>query len=555
LVRRGGGARVRGSDIAVGKFPTPRVGASASSDWREQLEVLHGLCHAFASARSVDEVARFVGVWVRAATGSDRTTFRLLIPDPVGRLRTVASDEASEGGRKRSARRRILFQAKRPEPVSLKRPGGMTLTILPLVSRGERVGMLEVTAPAQAMEDRQETLLAVASQVAIALRNVRERSLLERQQNPTLSFMELIRDLVTATTPRRAVALAASLCSQQLDVPVAGWAVTPDRSRLELTAVRGLTPQVRRRLQSAMRVIPPWAQQSPHEREGHVTAFSGLTGATGAVTVGDAGDGLLLIARRSPAHEPFVGNVLAVLRGVLRSMAITAQAERRNRELDLSIAWTAHELRRPLLALRFLVLSVLEDEAGRRHREDVQLLQRQLDQVVKSIEGMLHWASEGAPVRRRSFDLVGLVERVVASFRVEQHPGRLRLRSSPPVIVRGDPALLRQTIENLLDNALAYSPPETEVLVSIEADEEGVTLSVEDQGPGIPSAYQEAIFDPFVRVGGGRQPRGGQGLGLFIARKIVEGHGGTLWLEPRRKGAAFRLRVPNVTSRSQRSAS
>jgi signal transduction histidine kinase len=449
-----------------------------------------------------------------------------------------------------------VFHAERPEPVSLKRPGGMTLTFLPLVSRGERVGMLEVAAPEDALEGREETLVALASQVAIALRNVRERSLLERQRNPTMRFMELIRELVTAPTPRRAVALAASVCSEQLDVPVAGWTTTQARSRLELSAVRGLPPQARRRLGTALRSMPPWGYQSPRERDARVTAFATATGATGAVTVGDAGDAVLLIAGRSPALERFVNNLVALLRGILHSMAVTAQAERRNRDLDLSIAWTAHELRRPLLALRFLVLSVLEDQASRTNSPSVQLLQRQLDQVVSGVEGMLRWASEGAPVRRRSFDLVGLVERVIASFRIDQQqPGRLHLRRSAPVIVRGDPDLLRQTIENLVDNALTYSPPDSEVRVSIEPDEEGVTLTVQDEGPGIPSAYRDAIFDPFVRVGGGPQPRGGQGLGLFIAKKIVEGHGGTLWLEPRRKGATFRLRFPHEASRSQRSAS
>jgi signal transduction histidine kinase len=80
-------------------------------------------------------------------------------------------------------------------------------------------------------------------------------------------------------------------------------------------------------------------------------------------------------------------------------------------------------------------------------------------------------------------------------------------------------------------------------------------VTVEDQGPGIPAAYREAIFDPFVRVTARPQPRGGQGLGLFIAKQIIEGHGGALWLEPGRKGAMFRLRIPRDVSGSRRFAS
>jgi signal transduction histidine kinase len=518
------------------------------------VDVLRGLCHAFTSATTFEEVTRSVGFWVRAAAGWEGTRFRLLLPDAGGRLRTVASNEAGESGRKRSARRRMVFHAKRPAFTALNRPSGMTLGLFPLLSRGEPVGMLEVTAPAEAIEARRDTLVAVASQVAIALRNARERYVLERQQKPTIGFMELVRDLVVAPTPKRAIAVAARLCFEQLEVPVAGWGMAEDRSRLELTAARGLDPISRRGLKGTMRAMSPWGHQSPSDRDRHIAAFGELTGATNGVTVGDAGDALLLIAGRSPIRQPFVDNLVGLLREILQSMAVTAQAERRNRELDLGIAWTAHELRRPLLALRILLVSVFEDPANR-SRRDVQLLQRQLDDVVRGLDGMLQWATEGPPGRSRTFDLVRLVQEVFDAFRLEQRPGRLRLMASPPVTVRGDPAQLRQPIENLLDNALTYSPADTEVLVRIEPDAEGVTVTVQDEGPGIPSAYRDAIFDPFVRVGASRQPRGQQGLGLFIARKIVEGHGGSLWLEPRRKGATFRLRLPLGESGSRRSAS
>lgn len=545
-------AKRRGSDIAVGNLPGA---ANGSSDPAAQLEVLHGLCHAFTSATTLVEVAGSVGSWVSAAAGSDRTTFRLLIPDAGGRLRTVASNEASEGGRKRSARRRRVFLEKRQTLIPLNRPGGATLGLFPLVSRGESVGMLEITAPGSAIEARRETLIAVASQVAIALRNARERSLVERQRNPMIGFMEQVRDLVAAPTPKRAIAVAVRLSFEQLDVPVAGWGMAEDRSRLELTAIRGLDPAARKGLRSAMRAIPPWAHQSLEERERHIATFAEITGATNGVTVGDAGDALLLSAGRSPLRQPFLDNLVALLQDILRNMAITAQADRRNRELDLGIAWTAHELRRPLLALRFILVSVLKEQGNGGREEGIQLLQRQLDELLNGVDGMLKWAMGGTPVRSQSFELNRLVRAVVEAFRLERGHGRLRLTESSEVIVRGDPSQVQHAIENLVVNALTYSPAETEVSVEIEPDEEGVTITVQDQGPGIPSAYRDAIFDPFVRVAAGPQPRGGQGLGLFIAKQIVEGHGGALWLEPERKGATFRLRLPQGVSGSQRFAS
>jgi signal transduction histidine kinase len=272
------------------------------------------------------------------------------------------------------------------------------------------------------------------------------------------------------------------------------------------------------------------------------------------VTVGDAGDALLLIAGRSPAREPFVNNLVALLRETLRNMAVTAQAERRNRELDLGIAWTAHELRRPMLGLRFLLASVLQETNGGT-AEGIELLKQQLDELVRGVDGMLQWAMGGPPVHSQSLDLARVAQGVVDGFPLEKGKERLRLAKSPSVMVRGDPAQIQHAIENLVVNAVTYSPADTEVGIAIDADEEGVTVTVEDQGPGIPAAYRDAIFDPFVRVGAGHQPRGGQGLGLFIAKQIVEGHGGLLWLEPGRKGATFRLRLPREASGSRRFAS
>lgn len=536
----------------LGDRVTPSNG---SRDLRAQVDLLAGLCHAFTSATTLDEVAGNVGFWVRAAVGTEQSAFRLLLPDAGGRLRTVASNEGSEAGRKRSARRRAVFHEKKPAFHRLNRPGDTIIAFFPLISRGERVGMLEVTAAEHAIHSRRESLLAVSSQVAIALRNARDRALLERQRSPENGFIELVGDLVAAPTPKRATAIAARLCFEQLQVPVAGWGMTDDRSRLELTSVRGLDPQARRTLRAALRDISPWRRQSRKERDRQITAFAEASGASSDVKVGDAGDALLMIAGGSPAGEPFVDNVIALLRETLQKMAVTAQAERRNRELNMGIAWTAHELRRPLLALSLLTGSVLEEHPTAGNGHGIRLLQRQLDELVKGVDGMLHWAMGEPPVQSRSFDLGRMVREVAEASRLERGHERVRVAQSPAVIVRGDPSQMRHAVENLVVNALTYAPDGTEVKLSIEPDEEGVTLIVQDQGPGVPSAYRDAIFDPFVRVAAGRQPRGGQGLGLFIARQIVEGHGGSLWLEPGRSGATFRLRLPRQLSRGERFAS
>jgi signal transduction histidine kinase len=94
--------------------------------------------------------------------------------------------------------------------------------------------------------------------------------------------------------------------------------------------------------------------------------------------------------------------------------------------------------------------------------------------------------------------------------------------------VRGDRERLRQVIQNLVDNAVKYSSAGSEVRVRASADDGRIRVDVEDDGPGIPLDDQRLIFDKFARAGGGAA-KPGTGLGLFIARSIVEAHGG--WLD------------------------
>jgi signal transduction histidine kinase len=111
--------------------------------------------------------------------------------------------------------------------------------------------------------------------------------------------------------------------------------------------------------------------------------------------------------------------------------------------------------------------------------------------------------------------------------------------------IRGDRERLRQVLQNLIDNAVKYSPEGGEVLVRARTEADGVRISVADGGPGIPRDQQVRIFEKFGRadVPGGSKP--GTGLGLFIARSIAEAHGGTLEVASRPgEGASFTLTLP-----------
>jgi signal transduction histidine kinase len=143
-------------------------------------------------------------------------------------------------------------------------------------------------------------------------------------------------------------------------------------------------------------------------------------------------------------------------------------------------------------------------------------------------------------------DLARVVQDAVSVASVGQDEVRVRadVPESLPHI-RGDRERLRQVISNLIDNAVKYSPSGEEVDVTATRENGAVRITVRDRGPGIPFDQQGIIFEKFGRaeVPGGSKP--GTGLGLFIARSIVEAHGGSLEVESRPdQGTAFTLTLP-----------
>jgi two-component system, OmpR family, phosphate regulon sensor histidine kinase PhoR len=126
----------------------------------------------------------------------------------------------------------------------------------------------------------------------------------------------------------------------------------------------------------------------------------------------------------------------------------------------------------------------------------------------------------------------------------------LEIEISPGLpAVRGDASLLRELLQNLLDNAVQYTPPGGRIHVSAAAGAHEVVVAVADTGIGIPVADQERIFERFYRVDAARsREAGGTGLGLSIAKHIIEAHGGRLWVESAvGSGSKFSFSIPLAT--------
>ena len=115
--------------------------------------------------------------------------------------------------------------------------------------------------------------------------------------------------------------------------------------------------------------------------------------------------------------------------------------------------------------------------------------------------------------------------------------------------VRGDPDRLIQVVTNLLSNAAKYSPRGEAVRVRVEGDGASTHLTVTDSGPGVPEAFRDRIFSRFAQADAtDARGKSGTGLGLYIAKEIVERHGGRLWFEsPQGGGATFHLELPSLS--------
>jgi signal transduction histidine kinase len=141
---------------------------------------------------------------------------------------------------------------------------------------------------------------------------------------------------------------------------------------------------------------------------------------------------------------------------------------------------------------------------------------------------------------RESVDLADLASAAVAATRTTDPAACVELLTAGPVRATGDRDALLRAVRNLLDNAFAVADT---IVVEVTDTANGPTMSVTDNGPGVPADQRERIFEPFARLS--RSPRNSTGLGLAIVRRTIESHGGTITCGSTATGGArFTLRLP-----------
>lgn len=212
----------------------------------------------------------------------------------------------------------------------------------------------------------------------------------------------------------------------------------------------------------------------------------------------------------------------------------------------------AHELRTPLTGAQASAEHLLREDPPRADREALLLsLVRETRRAGRLVEDMLLMAriDRGLDLERRLVDLRALAQQVVDARQIA-HPGVGLSVTGPEILVNADADRMTQVIGNLVDNAAyaANGHGRVELVVWRDGSSGRVGLDVSDDGPGVPTAARERIFERMVRLDEARSShQGGAGLGLPIARGIARAHGGDLrCVAAVGAGARFSLELPSA---------
>jgi PAS domain S-box-containing protein len=278
---------------------------------------------------------------------------------------------------------------------------------------------------------------------------------------------------------------------------------------------------------------------------------------------------LITLITRDHAHDPYqyhevsfpdgrVGNAqFSIIQGVgyaltMQDITYLKEVERIRREFVHTVS---HDLRSPLTSV--IGYSELVERAGPLNddqREFVGRIQDSIQHITSLINDLLDLGKieAGMDTRRELVPLEGILRYTLDMLQGQIKSKQLNVQTriaSPLPPLRGNPVRLRQVLDNVVGNAIKYSHPGGEILVSLHSEENQVILQVTDHGVGIPAGDQPHIFDKFYRGTNINSEVEGSGLGLAIVKHIVENHQGRIWVESTEgKGSSFFVVLPVIAA-------
>lgn len=218
---------------------------------------------------------------------------------------------------------------------------------------------------------------------------------------------------------------------------------------------------------------------------------------------------------------------------------------------DEFIGIASHELKTPITSIKGFTQLLLQSYKSGNDAfiySALQSVNLQTDQLIRLINHFLDVAkidTDHFQVNMETFDFIAMVRETIA-FLTPTTTHSIVFRADGELLIEGDPERLRQVIQNLLTNAIKYSPAAKEVLVNVEILPGSVIFSVTDYGIGMEAGYLKKIFERFYRIKDpARDDHGGLGIGLYVAAEIIKRHQGKIWAESSAgMGSVFHFSVP-----------
>ncbi|WEK47650.1 MAG: ATP-binding protein [Candidatus Andeanibacterium colombiense] len=233
---------------------------------------------------------------------------------------------------------------------------------------------------------------------------------------------------------------------------------------------------------------------------------------------------------------------------------MTAALRHRIDGVESFAADVAHEIKNPLASLRSALESMAKVDEPELRRQLTDIAVHDVQRIDRLISEIADASRIDAELSRATFEPVDLAALIDSAVGARAHRPdsagtaiKVRRKGRGPFAVMGVPARLERVIENLLDNAVSFSPPGGEIAITLRTQEDAVEAEIRDQGPGISASEREKVFERFHSVRPEAESFGAHsGLGLAIARTIVEAHDGTLTLHdpPKGTGACFVIALP-----------
>jgi len=409
----------------------------------------------------------------------------------------------------------------------------------------------------------------ITGQLAAALRNRAREA--RRREREAIVLYDVVR-LMTGPDLRESLAAVAERLRQELALAAvvigfhggtaAGlWAEAGEQEALGLARASGMSPKLmlgegagptsERRGSPGrwIRVLPPHLPGQPGQASDRLHEVP--------VRLGDGTVGLISLVRH-PQAPPFtaaddrllsaVGNQLAVAieRTRLREEAAEAEILHRTDELKTALLNTvSHDLRTPLSSIIASAGSLLQqdvqwtEDERRDFARSIEEEGERLNRLVGNLLDLSRIQAGSLTPQRGWYDLSALVDDVLGRLRsvTSRHQVVVSIEEElPPVFL--DYVFIDEVLANLIENAAKYTPPGSEIDIRATRDNDKVRVEVADTGPGIPPEALPRLFEPFYRVQREGQTARGTGLGLAVAKGLVEAHGGQIWAENRDSGGA-----------------